>query len=96
MSHIRFDGQGAGLGERLGGDANSLNDYTLVCTCNTDLGPISGFRANDKGERTVYCLKCQHITILDKDIKVAGYVQAPKEIVEMAARRTVIRIAGKV
>lgn len=99
MSHIRFDGQGAGLGKQLGGNANSLTDYTLICTCKSELGPVAGFRANTKGERTVYCLKCKHITILsEKDgrVDVAGYVPAPQEIVEKAAKQTVVRIAGKV
>ena len=96
MSHLRFDGQGAGLGKQLGGNANSLTDYTLICTCKSELGPVAGFRANESGVRTVYCIQCKHITILDKDAKVTGCVPAPKEIVEKAAKQTVIRINGKV
>jgi hypothetical protein len=96
MSRLRFDGQGAGLNERLGGNTASLADYTIICTCNSELGPVAGFRPNESGDRTVYCIKCKHITILDKDAKVTSYIAAPKEIIEKAARQTVLRINGKV
>lgn len=94
MSHIRFDGQGAGLGERRGGDTASLNDYTLICTCKTELGPVSGFRPNDAGQRSVYCPKCQHITCVDKEVKIVGYTKAPQALIDRAAKQTVIRLAS--
>jgi hypothetical protein len=96
MSHLRFDGQGAGLNRQLDGDHNNLTDYTLVCTCKSDLGPVAGFRPNEAGHRNVYCLKCQHITILDKDAKVVAYVKAPQEIIDKAAKQTVIQMSAKI
>jgi hypothetical protein len=95
MSHLRFDGQGAGLGQQLGGNANSLTDYTLVCTCKAELGPVAGFRPNESGSRSVYCIKCQHVTVLDKDMTITACIPAPKEIVEKAAKQTVIHLKAK-
>lgn len=92
MSHLRFDGQGAGLGKREGGNANSLADYTLVCTCESELGPVAGFFPNQEGHRSVLCLKCKHVTVINKEGRVAAYIAAPKEILEKAARETVIKV----
>jgi hypothetical protein len=87
MSHLRFDGQGAGLGERRGGNANSLTDYSLVCTCQSELGPVMGFFPNANGDRTVYCPQCKHVTIVDRDGKIAAYVPAPKDLIAKQAAR---------
>lgn len=93
MSHLRFDGQGAGLGSRKGGNANSLTDYTLICSCQAELGPVAGFFPNADGVRTVFCPKCQHITLVNKEGQVAGYVLAPKDLLERhAARRATVEV----
>ena len=82
MSRLRFDGQGAGLGKQMGGNANSMADYTIICTCESELGPLAGFFPNPAGERTVLCLRCKHITVINKDGQISAYIAAPKEILE--------------
>jgi hypothetical protein len=85
MSQLRFDGQGAGTGKRLGGNANSANDYTIICSCGATLGVLAGFFPNAEGTRTALCPKCEHITAVDKDggIKV---VHASKEVLAKLIR----------
>lgn len=64
MSKLRFDGAGAGLGKRLGGDANSPADYMLICSCEVELGPLARFLENGEGFRSAWCTRCDHVTIV--------------------------------
>lgn len=64
MSMLRFDGQGAGLGKRLGGDANDAASYTLVCRCGHDAGPLARFLLQPSGIRASRCLICDTVTII--------------------------------
>lgn len=88
MSHLRFDGQGAGLNKRMGGNANSASDYTLICTCETELGVLARYFPNDSGARSVFCPRCHHITIVNAEGQVTAYVLAPKEIIAKAVSRS--------
>lgn len=92
MSHLRFDGQGAGLGKRQSGNANSAADYTLICTCAKELGPLAGFFPNGEGTRTILCLQCNHVTLVGKDGQVKAYIQAPKEILDKAVHKMVLQV----
>lgn len=83
MSHLRFDGAGAGLGKQLGGNANSHYDYTLICTCKTELGVLGLFTPNKAGERSAFCPRCEHVTIVDKNGQTT-YVKAPAEVIAKA------------
>lgn len=77
---VVFEGQLAGLVEngagKRGGDANSAFNYTVYCKCVAEdgkqvcLGPLGRFRPNDAGERTAYCPRCCHITVIDKNAQV--------------------------
>jgi hypothetical protein len=85
MSHLRYDGQGAGLGKQeRTGNAHDPANYTLICTCKSELGPLGRFTANADGARTAFCPVCQHITLVDKDGSVQ-YLEAPKEVLERFA-----------
>lgn len=82
MSFLRFDGQGAGLGTRAGGDANSPFDYTLFCACKKELGPLGKFSENpESGRRTALCPNCLHVTIV-KGATIEKVVKASKEVVD--------------
>jgi len=70
MSTLRFDGAGAGLRRQLGGDNNSAYDYTVICQCKTELGPLGKFTQNEGGERSIYCPACKHLTVFNKDGQV--------------------------
>ena len=79
---VVFEGQLAGLveGGSKGGNANSAFDYTLYCKCRAEdgkqvcLGPLGRFRQNDAGDRTAYCPRCLHITVVDKNAQVKLHV----------------------
>lgn len=87
MSHLRFDGEGAGLGrQERTGDHNNPANYTLICTCKKELGPLGRFLPNKDGHRSAYCLVCKHITIVSKDGGVS-YAEAPQEIIDQMAKR---------
>jgi hypothetical protein len=87
MSHVRYDGEGAGLGRReRTGNAHDPANYTLICTCKKELGPLGRFLPNKDGHRTAYCLVCKHITVVTKDGSVS-YAEAPKEVIEQMAQR---------
>jgi len=83
MSRLRFDGAGAGLGKRLGGDANSMFDYTLLCVpaCvnpqtgkTTELGPLGRYRADGLGRRSALCPICNHVSIVDDTGACHAYI----------------------
>lgn len=84
MSKVVYEGSRAGLNptgdvKGVGGNANSLFDYTLYCACEseghpTNLGPVGKFVPNAEGQRSALCPKCLHVTILDKNAKVAARV----------------------
>jgi hypothetical protein len=77
-----FQGQGAGLKRKLGGDMNSPFDYTLLCAgeCKTpegnrtELGPLGRFLPNEHGTRTAYCPNCKHVIIIGKAGQVEHYM----------------------
>ena len=81
MSHLRYDGEGAGLGKQeRGGDRNSPFNYTVICTCKAELGPLGKFAPNADGARTALCLRCEHITVVDKEGQTASCYKAPPEV----------------
>lgn len=80
MSKIVYEGHGAGLKDERktgGGDTASPFDYTLYCACEregkpTQLGPLGRFTQNAEGIRSALCHVCNHVTIINKNGKVAG------------------------
>jgi len=75
MSYLRFDGQGAGLGFRAGGDLNSPNDWMIVCTCGVDIGTLatckyvdSERRLDPKGIAMKLCSRCENVTKLKEGV----------------------------
>lgn len=97
MSQLRFDGQGAGLGQQKGGNANSPYDYTVVCGCKTELGVLGAFSPNAAGARSVLCPVCAHVTVMDRVGQIT-YVKAPPELVAKAAearkKQVVVNMGG--
>ncbi len=84
MSKVVYEGSVAGLRqhgkkEGAGGNTASPFDYTVYCTCEaegkpTHLGPLGRFTQNAQGMRTAHCPVCNHVTIINKDGQVTGYV----------------------
>lgn len=78
---LRFDGNQAGFvvdakaqASKGAGNASSPFDYSLFCGCGAFLGVLGGFRANEAGQRSCYCPKCEHCTI----ISATGQILAHK------------------
>lgn len=77
-----FQGRGAGLGKKMGGDSNSPFDYTLFCAeeCKTpegrrtELGPLGKFMPNQGGARTAFCPNCRHVIVVGKSGQVDHYL----------------------
>jgi hypothetical protein len=97
MSKLRFDGRGAGLGLRLGGDANSPTDYTIICQCEGELGPLGRFpprnernEPDESGFRQATCERCAHTTIV-KDCKIVAVI--PPAVMHEMLRRKAEKLA---
>ncbi len=69
MSYLRFGGMTLGImtqAETASGDRNDASNYSLVCHCGTDTGPLSRWTVVD-GYRMVCCLQCKDMTIVHHD-----------------------------
>lgn len=85
MSIVKFEGEGAGLGRKqVNGDASSPYNYTVTCKCGSFLGVLGGFKPNDAGQRSMFCPKCNHLTVVSKTAQVEAYI--PFDIVKGAPK----------
>lgn len=78
---LRYDGNTAGLsavGGTRAGDINSPFDWSVICGCNAFLGVLGSFMANTAGQRSLYCPKCCHLTVVSKEGQIQ--LHAPHDI----------------
>lgn len=48
-------------------DSRVLENYTLVCSCEGTLGLVGRFSPNAAGQRSVICMQCQIVTVIEKE-----------------------------
>ncbi len=101
VSRLRFDGMHAGLGRvvdgkvigasgALGdvrsGDRGDPANYTLICACGKELGPLARFRKDAGGFRTCVCGFCAQGTV-EKDGQIVKVLSRAEVGFVMKAKR---------
>jgi hypothetical protein len=86
-ARVEFHGEGAGLGRvERGGDASSPFNYMVFCQCNLELGSLGAFKANEAGQRSVYCPQCQNVVIIDDKAQILA-VRPLADVLAITSKR---------
>lgn len=60
-------------------DANSPNNYDVICSCGALLGALGRFAQNKEGWRSILCPQCQICTLVQgTEIKQAELFKVPR------------------